>query len=107
MLFNTLGFWLFFAVVLAGYLALRERRRQNVFLLLCSYFFYGCWDWRFLSLLLVSTTADWTLGNLIAREETAAGKRRWVAASVVLNLTFLGFFKYFDFFVDQVAALLG
>src|SRR5688572_7705001 len=107
MLFNTLGFWLFFAVVLAVYLALRERRRQNVFLLLASYFFYACWDWRFVSLLLVSTTADWTLGNLIARETTPAGKKRWVATSVFLNLTFLGFFKYFDFIVDQAAAVLG
>jgi D-alanyl-lipoteichoic acid acyltransferase DltB (MBOAT superfamily) len=107
MLFNTLAFWIFFAVVLGVYLLLRRRRPQNVFLLLASYFFYGCWDWRFLALLLVSTTADWTLGNLIARESTRRGAKRWVATSVALNLTFLGFFKYFDFFVGSAEAALG
>ena len=107
MLFNTLAFWVFFAVVLGVYLLLGRRRPQNVFLLLASYFFYGCWDWRFLALLLTSTTADWTLGNLIAREQTRQGAKRWVAASVALNLTFLGFFKYFDFFVGSAEAALA
>ena len=51
MLFNTLAFWIFFAVVLGVYLLLERGRSQNVFLLLASYFFYGCWDWRFLALL--------------------------------------------------------
>jgi alginate O-acetyltransferase complex protein AlgI len=104
-LFNTLGFWLFLAAVLALYVPL-PRRGQNVLLLLASYVFYACWDWRFLGLLLASSAADWTLGNLIAREPTREGARKWVAASVALNLLFLGFFKYFNFFVDSANVLL-
>jgi alginate O-acetyltransferase complex protein AlgI len=106
MLFNTLQFWLFFAVVLAAYVAL-PRRPQNVLLLAASYFFYACWDWRFLGLLLLSTSVDWSLGNLIAREPTQQGAKRWVATSVTVNLLFLGFFKYFNFFVDSASTLLA
>jgi len=105
MLFNTLDFWLFFAVVFGLYLGL-PRRPQNVLLLLASYFFYACWDWRFVGLLLLSTTVDWTLGNAIAREATPAGARRWVATSVALNLLFLGFFKYCNFFLASANVLL-
>jgi len=107
MLFNTLAFWLFFAVVLAVYFALGRRRPQNAFLLAASYFFYACWDWRFLALLLASTATDWTLANLIARDRGREQAQRWVAVSVAVNLTFLGFFKYFDFFVDSAEAVLA
>src|SRR5262245_24085109 len=106
MLFNSLDFWLFYVVVLAAY-SLLGRRSQNLFLLGASYFFYACWDWRFLSLLLASTTTDWLLANAISREPTKASARRWVAASVAVNLLFLGFFKYFNFFVDSADALLA
>ncbi|HET9315760.1 MAG TPA: MBOAT family protein, partial [Vicinamibacteria bacterium] len=105
MLFNSWSFPPFLAVVLALYYLL-PHRGQNVMLLLASYLFYACWDWRFLGLLLLSTTIDWTLANLIAREPTRAGAKRWVAASVAVNLCFLGFFKYFNFFVDSADALL-
>jgi alginate O-acetyltransferase complex protein AlgI len=104
MLFNTLAFWVFFAVVFGLYLCL-PRRAQNVWLLLASYFFYAFWDWRFVGLLLLSTSTDWGLANLVAREKTKEGARRWVVASVALNLTYLGFFKYFNFFVDSASAL--
>ena len=106
MLFNTLDFWIFFAAILPAYLVL-PRRGQNVLLLLGSYFFYACWDWRFLGLLLLSTSTDWLLGNAISRETTSRGARKWVATSVTVNLVFLGFFKYFNFFVDSAAALLA
>jgi len=105
LLFNSWSFPPFLAVVLALYYVL-PHRAQNVMLLLASYVFYACWDWRFLGLLLLSTTIDWTLANLIAREPTRAGAKRWVAASVAVNLCFLGFFKYFNFFVDSADALL-
>jgi alginate O-acetyltransferase complex protein AlgI len=105
MLFNTLAFWLFFAVVLSAYLCL-PRRGQNLLLLAASYFFYAWWDWRFVGLLILSTSADWGLANLIARETTRSGKRRWVATSATLNLVFLGFFKYFNFFIDSASVLL-
>jgi alginate O-acetyltransferase complex protein AlgI len=105
MLFNTLDFWLFFVVVLALYLVL-PRRAQNLLLLLASYLFYACWDWRFVGLLLLSTSIDWTLGNAIARERTPKGAKRWVAMSVTVNLLFLGFFKYCNFFLASANALL-
>jgi alginate O-acetyltransferase complex protein AlgI len=105
MLFNTLDFWLFFAVVFALYVGL-PRRGQNVLLLLASYFFYACWDWRFVGLLVLSTSIDWILGNAIGREETPSGAKRWVAASVTVNLCFLGFFKYCNFFLASANALL-
>ncbi len=110
MLFNSWIFPPFLLLVLALYFGLawlpRARSLQNVMLLLASYFFYACWDWRFLGLLLLSTSVDWTLANLIARERTPADAKRWVACSVAVNLLFLGFFKYFDFFVDSADALL-
>lgn len=105
MLFNTLQFWVFFAFVLCVYSILR-RRAQNAFLLIASYFFYACWDWRFLGLLLVSSTTDWFLGNAIASCRGTRKAKHWVAVSVTLNLLFLGFFKYFNFFVGSGNALL-
>ena len=106
MLFNTLQFWIFFAFVLCVY-ALLRRRGQNLFLLVGSYFFYACWDWRFLSLLLLSSTTDWLLANAIARSRGTPKAKRWVAMSVLINLLFLGFFKYFNFFVDSADVLLA
>jgi alginate O-acetyltransferase complex protein AlgI len=105
MLFNSWSFPPFLALVLMLYYLLPQRA-QNVMLLLASYFFYACWDWRFLGLLLASTSVDWTLANLIKREPTRQGARRWVAASVTVNLCFLGFFKYFNFFVESADTLL-
>jgi alginate O-acetyltransferase complex protein AlgI len=105
MLFSSWSFPPFLVMVLALYYAL-SHRAQNVMLLLASYFFYACWDSRFLGLLLLSTTADWTLANLIRREPTREGAKRWVAASVAVNLGFLGFFKYFNFFAESADALL-
>jgi alginate O-acetyltransferase complex protein AlgI len=105
MLFNTLEFWVFFAFVLAVYGVLR-RRAQNVFLLVASYFFYGCWNWRFLGLLLLSSTTDWFLSGAIGRSRGTPRAKKWVALSVAINLVFLGCFKYFNFFVASANDLL-
>ncbi len=99
-------FPLFLAVVLTLYFVLRHRG-QNIMLLLASYFFYACWDWRFLGLLILSTSTDWTLANLISRQPSRQIAKMYVATSVAINLVFLGFFKYFNFFVDSLSALLG
>jgi D-alanyl-lipoteichoic acid acyltransferase DltB (MBOAT superfamily) len=99
-LFNSWLFPPFLILVLALYYAL-PHRGQNLMLLVASYVFYACWDWRFLGLLLLSTTCDWLLARAISREPTRASARRWVACSVAINLVFLGFFKYFNFFVDS------
>ena len=105
MLFNSWLFPPFLLVVLVLYRFL-PNRSQNAMLLLASYFFYACWDWRFLGLLLVSTSCDWLLARAISREPTRESAKRWVACSVGINLAFLGFFKYFNFFVDSANSLL-
>ena len=104
MVFTSLDFVLFFAVVYAVYRVL-PHRPQNWFLLAASYYFYGSWDWRFLSLLLGSTVVDFFVGRYLGRE-TAQGKRRAaLVLSLIFNLGMLGFFKYFEFFEESLAAL--
>ncbi|MFQ5766780.1 MAG: MBOAT family O-acyltransferase [Acidobacteriota bacterium] len=104
MLFNTWQFGLFFVVVFAIYHTLSVRP-QNVLLLLASYFFYGCWDYRFLGLIFVSTAVDFTTSLYM---EGAGPRRRRILlwTSVFTNLGILGVFKYFNFFVDSASGLL-
>ena len=106
MIFNSLVFWVFFAAVYGLYRAL-PHRGQNVLLLVSSYFFYGWWDWRFLSLIFISTVVDYWAGLAMERAGENERRRRialWV--SVATNLGILGFFKYFNFFADSLAGLL-
>jgi alginate O-acetyltransferase complex protein AlgI len=74
-------------------------RAQNVLLLLASYLFYGWWDWRFLALMIASTTLDFVLAGAIDRSGRQQTRKQLVLLSVVVNLTVLGVFKYFNFFV--------
>ena len=110
MWFNTLDFAVFFIVVWTLYWLL-PLRAQNVMLLVASYFFYGYWDWRFLSLIAISTMVDYIAGLKIGRAATEGGpgsarrKKAWLIASICTNLGLLGFFKYFDFFVDSLSAV--
>ena len=105
MLFDTLDYWLFFAVVLLVLGALRPFAAK-CFLIVASYVFYACWDIRFVLLLAASTLANWLFGLWIDRSESAARKRA-VTMAIVFNLTTLAFFKYFDFFVGTFARLTG
>jgi alginate O-acetyltransferase complex protein AlgI len=111
MLFNSLTFWVFFGAVALGYYRL-SHKAQNRLLLLASYVFYGWWDWRFLSLIWISTTIDY----VVALRIESAGRRHegehlervrklWLGLSVATNLGILGFFKYFGFFVTEAAEL--
>jgi alginate O-acetyltransferase complex protein AlgI len=104
MLFNSLRFALFFPVVYLIYLRL-PHRQQNLFLLAASYFFYGSWNWRFLSLLALSTIVDFYCG---ARIHALSGpkRKRYLIVSLVTNLGILGVFKYFNFFADSLRDLL-
>jgi D-alanyl-lipoteichoic acid acyltransferase DltB (MBOAT superfamily) len=107
-LFNTLVYAEFFGVVfVVSWLLARQRKLRLLFLLAASYFFYAKWDWRFVPLIWGSSTADWLLGNAIARAKSERGRRLWLASTVVLNLGVLGFFKYFDFGVESAGALLA
>jgi alginate O-acetyltransferase complex protein AlgI len=108
-LFNTATFFVFFAVVLVLYRAL-PHRSQNWMLLGASYLFYGWWEWRFLSLLWLSTIIDYVAGLAIQRARERGNHRAMkatLALSVGGQLAILGFFKYFNFFADSAAALLS
>ena len=110
MIFTELRFLAFFAVVFAVHWALRGLTARKVWLTAASYFFYGCWDWRFLSLILVSTVVDWFAGRHIAASDEARVRKRWLTLSLVANVGLLATFKYLGFFVDSavdLCALLG
>ncbi|MBT8363565.1 MAG: MBOAT family protein [Deltaproteobacteria bacterium] len=97
MLFNTYKFFLFFAVVYGLYLKLGHKG-QNRMLLIASYIFYGSWNWRFLSLILISTIIDYHCGLQIERESTNKRRKLFLIISICSNLGILGIFKYYDFF---------
>ncbi len=108
MTFNSLGFLLFFTVVLAVDLLLRHQGRgRKPFLLIASWFFYACWDWRFLALILFSTGLDFLVGTKIHGTENPKRRRAWLYASLVGNLGILGTFKYYDFFAESLAEWTG
>lgn len=106
MIFNSVQFAFFFTAVLGLYWLL-DHRRQNRMLLAASYVFYGSWDWRFLSLIFASTVFDYWAGLRIGRAEGRREKKTFMIASVAVNLGFLGFFKYFNFFSENFAVLLN
>ncbi|PIW49977.1 MAG: membrane-bound O-acyltransferase family protein [Zetaproteobacteria bacterium CG12_big_fil_rev_8_21_14_0_65_54_13] len=106
MLFNSFDFLLFFIPVLLLQWLLPHKPR-NLFLLTASYFFYACWDWRFLSLILLSTVVDFYCGQAIADSSDNRRRKLLVSISVVVNLTILGFFKYFNFFIDSAHEALA
>lgn len=105
MLFNSFSFVIFLAIVLPLYYALNHRW-QNRMLLLASWVFYGSWNWRFLSLLLLSTVVDYHVARALDRTESLARRKLLLAISVVLNLGILGTFKYFNFFIASFNDLL-
>jgi alginate O-acetyltransferase complex protein AlgI len=108
MLFPTLAFGIFFLFVYFTAWSLdRENGRRKIFLLLASWFFYAQWDWRFVGLLIASAILNWGVAALIASSDRP-GRRKWlVALGVAINLTILGFFKYYGFFVEQAIELLN
>lgn len=101
MTFNSYEFLVFFAVVYGLYVNLNHKW-QNHLLLAASYFFYGWWDWRFLFLLALSTVMDFTCGLMIVRFQDKRRKKMFLVFSMILNLTLLGFFKYFNFFAESL-----
>ncbi len=103
MLFNSPAFAVFLPVMLAAYWVLRGRSRKWA-LLLGSYLFYAAWDWRFLSLLLLSTVVDFSCARAIDRRRGSGGSGKFLVASVATNLGVLATFKYFNFFRDSFAA---
>jgi D-alanyl-lipoteichoic acid acyltransferase DltB (MBOAT superfamily) len=105
MLFNSWAFLVFIVIVGGLYFSLRLRA-QNVLLLAASYVFYGWWDWRFVSLLIISTLVDYTVGLKLDGTDDQSTRKRLLLASLGANLGILAFFKYFNFFTHSAAAML-
>jgi alginate O-acetyltransferase complex protein AlgI len=106
MLFNSFQFAYFFALLLPLYWLL-PHRAQNVLLLAASYYFYACWERRFLALLVLSTAFDFACGLAVDRIEHPGRRKLFVAASMALNLGMLGYFKYYNFFAESLQAMLA
>ena len=109
MLFNSFSFVIFLPIVflLYWFVAKNNLKNQNLLLLVASYFFYACWDYRFLGLLIFSTFLDYFTGIKIAESQGIKQKKAWLLISVLINLGFLGVFKYYDFFVSSFAEAIG
>lgn len=112
MLFNSTEFAFFLPVVFALYwillnLSNNNKNLRNLYLLIVSYIFYGWWDWRFLLLIFISSVVDFTIGNLMYESQSESRKRILLALSLTVNLGILGFFKYFNFFIDSFVDLFS
>ena len=103
MLFNSLDFAIFLPVVFVLYWFVTNHslRLQNVLIVVASYVFYGWWDWRFLSLILFSTVVDYSIGVLLQNEQNELKRKFLPWTSIVVNLGFLGVFKYYNFFIES------
>ena len=82
-----------------------QLKHQNKVLLVASYIFYAAWDWRYLSLIMLSTLVDYYCGNKIYNTHVSLRRRLFLVLSVTFNLGMLGFFKYFNFFIDNMLGL--
>jgi len=108
MLFNSFNFAIFLPIVFGLYwFVTKNIKTQNVLLLLASYFFYACWDWRFLFLLVFSTLLDYYTGIKMTESKTKRVKKIWLVISIVINLGFLGIFKYYNFFAESFAEAIS
>ncbi len=102
MLFNSLDFAIFLPLVFILYwFVFKKTGLQNLLIFAASYFFYGWWDWRFLSLILFSTIIDFSIGIALRKEEKKKRRLLFLWLSIIVNLGFLGFFKYYNFFLDN------
>lgn len=107
MIFNSLIFFIFLPISFLVYALLKgNTKAQNFWLLVCSYYFYGYWDWRFLSLIAFSTVIDFIAGQKIQHSENEKTRKGFFYLSLATNLGLLGFFKYFNFFVESTEILL-
>jgi alginate O-acetyltransferase complex protein AlgI len=106
LLFNSLHFIFFFVLVFHLYWLL-NKRNQNILLLAASYYFYGCWSVKFLSLIMLSTVVDYYCGMKIFKFKEQKQRKRYLLISLTTNLGFLAIFKYFNFFITEFNHLLS
>jgi alginate O-acetyltransferase complex protein AlgI len=108
MLFNSLSFIVFLVIVLALYYSkIFSWTNKKKMLLLASYIFYGMWNPPLVILLWISTMIDWTAGKRLAVEDNQKKRKFWLLLSMCVNLGFLSFFKYGDFFLENFTALVN
>lgn len=117
MLFNSIDFFLFLPTVFLLYWFVFNRSLgwQNFFVVVVSYVFYGWWDWKFLLLIALTSFCSWLSGIWMGEKDRETcpvsglrGHRRFVmVANIVLNLGILGYFKYYNFFVDSFIQAFG
>ena len=107
MLFNSLTFVVFFAVVLVLFRVLPSWPAKKVLLLIASYVFYGAWNPPFVLLLLFSTFVDYWAAQRMARAESPRARKGFLVVSLVANLGLLGFFKYGEFLLENFVALVN
>lgn len=102
MLFNSIDFAIFLPLVFAVYWGLNKAglKLQNMLILIASYVFYGWWDWRFLALIIFSTLVDYTVGQKLENAKDSH-RKLLLWTSIIVNLGLLGFFKYYNFFLDN------
>jgi alginate O-acetyltransferase complex protein AlgI len=109
MLFNSINFAIFLPIVfiLYWFVTNKSLKFQNILLLASSYFFYACWDWRFLLLLIFSTLLDYFTGIKMSESKNQRTKKFWFWLSIGVNLGFLGVFKYYNFFIQSFTGAIS
>ena len=109
MFFNSLSFAVFLPVVFLLYWFVfnKNKTTQNTVLIIASYYFYSCWDWRFLFLLIFSTLLDYFSAIMMENSNSQSKRKFWLWLTIAINLGFLGIFKYYDFFAQSLAELLN
>ncbi len=103
MIFNSLDFAIFLPIVFLLYWFVfnKNLKAQNALIVVASYVFYGWWDWRFLFLILFSTLVDYTVGIFLEKENNLFRRKVLLWISILVNIGLLGFFKYYNFFLDN------
>ncbi|SHM60922.1 MBOAT family O-acyltransferase [Flavobacterium saccharophilum] len=109
MFFNSLAFAIFLPIVffLYWFVFNKNKSTQNALLIVASYYFYSCWDWRFLFLLVFSTFLDYYTGIQIEKGKSESSRKFWFWLSIIVNLGFLGVFKYYNFFASSFSELVS
>ncbi|TDO77475.1 D-alanyl-lipoteichoic acid acyltransferase DltB (MBOAT superfamily) [Flavobacterium chryseum] len=109
MFFNSIAFAIFLPIVffLYWFVFNKTKSTQNALLIVASYYFYSCWDWRFLFLLVFSTFLDYYTGIQIEKGKSENNRKFWFWLSIIVNLGFLGIFKYYNFFAASFSDLLN
>lgn len=108
MIFNSITFLVFFILFFQFYWLINNKLPlfyRNIFIILSSYLFYGWWDWRFLSLIFISSLSDYVIGLGLTHTQKISYRKLLLVLSIVINLGILGFFKYFNFFIGSLQEL--